>query len=155
VDGGHTKQFYYVDCFFHDRDGFVTKPSLLSDHTTSQCSEIIMITTDSLDDRTLKQLLISVQMVNIGLCVKYAIESCDWFSVLCMINGLHLFSPPVALSINGEMIQILCNGNCNWADEDWLYHPQYCGGKSWSGSPIITLYVIILYHVNCSTDSKA
>ena len=39
-----------------------------------QCSKIIEITTDSLTDNTLKRLLISVQRVNIMLCVKYAIQ---------------------------------------------------------------------------------
>jgi hypothetical protein len=39
-----------------------------------QCSEIIQLTTDNLGNKTLQLLLVSVQQVNITLCVKYTLE---------------------------------------------------------------------------------
>jgi hypothetical protein len=39
-----------------------------------QCSEIIQLTTDNLGNETLRLLLVSVQQVNLRLCVKYALE---------------------------------------------------------------------------------
>jgi hypothetical protein len=39
-----------------------------------QCSEIIQLTTDNLGNQTLQLLLVSVQQVNLKLCVKYALE---------------------------------------------------------------------------------
>ena len=49
----------------------------MNNETNSQASCIIDLTTEHLDDKTLKQLLISVQLVNIKLCIKYAIEGYD------------------------------------------------------------------------------
>ncbi len=49
----------------------------MNNESSSQASSIIDQTTRHLDDKTLKQLLISVQHVNVTLCVKYAIEEYD------------------------------------------------------------------------------
>jgi hypothetical protein len=38
-----------------------------------QCSQIIQLTTDNLGNQTLQLLLVSVQQVNLKLCVKYAL----------------------------------------------------------------------------------
>jgi hypothetical protein len=49
-------------------------PGMHMDGQVGQCSKIIELTAENLDDQTLKVLLISVQQANLKLKVKYALE---------------------------------------------------------------------------------
>jgi hypothetical protein len=53
---------------------FVNEDMHEEQQQAKQCSEIIQLTTDNLGDETLQLLLVSVQQVNLRLCVKYAFQ---------------------------------------------------------------------------------
>jgi hypothetical protein len=53
---------------------FLVNEDMHEEGQARQCSEIIQLTTDNLGNQTLQLLLVSVQQVNLKLCVKYALE---------------------------------------------------------------------------------